>query len=453
MTVKKLIPQFISVVVAAVVLVCIHLIPLGVADGGGQYKLVESLGLGYAGAPSGDYFANWYFAYGDTEVRDTHSAVVHMVRTVQNGFATASLLWVYGALLLAGLWAAVRSAMRGDVFDWVAAALCALVFADIGYTAYLNTLYPDSAALVTFVLAAGLLFGCHRSTPPKPFAVLLCAAASLLFAFCGQLQGWLGVILGVLIARLWTVCGKSPRRYVCAVLGAAVSVTSLAFALTYKPVDYEKNIYNAVFFGVAQNDGVESLGLDPGLNELTGTFFSDSVADAYALKTSFFDKISYRKIIGYYLTHPGKYFRQFNTAVRNAYTLRPGYLGNYANGSGKPGQQTGFFALYSTLKSKFVPNTMVFTILLFLIYLGVLLYIYINEREKRPLVEALIGIVVCAGASLKIPVALTGGFEIGRALFTFNMLFDSMLILAVVAGGRYAVARRAALRERFGTTQ
>ena len=205
--------------------------------------------------------------------------------------------------------------------------------------------------------------------------------------------------------------------------------------------------------GVAKYESVSELGLNPKLDELSGQFYSDGLIERYSLKQEFFDKISYGKITGFYLTHPSAFFGGLNSAVKNAFALRPAYLGNFMEESGMEGEQAKGFSLYSLIKSTFVPNTVVFMMVFFILYFGVLIYLYASEKEKRPLIEIMLGISVSAILCLKLPLILSGEFELGRSLFTFGIFFDLMILLAVVAGGRYMKQRRRLLQEKYGANQ
>ncbi|MDR0406079.1 MAG: hypothetical protein LBH54_04685 [Clostridiales bacterium] len=447
-------PQAAALLTAVVVLIYIFSVPIGVADGGGQYQTVERMGLRYAEPPSDGYFAARYGVSGKPQPRDTRAVITAFAaRYAGDSLDVRRVAAIYGVLFLLGIWLAVKSGERADSLNWAAAVLCALIFTDIGYTAYFNTLYGEGAVLTTFLLAAALLLLCHKRKAAPVYLVAAAVLASTAFAFCGTLQAWAGAVLGLCIARLAAIARNRAERYTAVAGGAAVVLLSVAFALTYQPADYSKNLYHAVFLGTAKHESVARLGLDPALDALKGSFYSAEAAEQYHLDENFYAKINYAKIAGFYLTRPGAFFKELDSAVKNAYTIRPTYLGNYTKERGRDGDLASGFSLYSTLKSKFIPNTMTFTAVFFAIYFGMLLYIYRTEKEKRPIAEVLLGLGAAALLCLKLPAVLTGGYEIGRALFTYNLLFDSMLIASVVAGGRYMAERRGRLRKKYGAEQ
>ncbi len=448
-----MLPQIITMIIAVAALIYILTVPVGVADGGGQYRFLESMGINYLRAPSAEYFTNQFGVFRAAEARDTHSLILSLViDNEKDVFNTSTLAVLFGLILLLGLWLAVSAGKRNDKLDWVLAIMSALVFADIGYLAYFNTLYYESTILTMFVLTMSLVFLTYKKNAPI-YLILLSAASTLAFAFTGTLQAWVGTIFGCVLVRLCTLNGNKLKRALSVISGMAVISVSLSFALTYKPVDYEKNIFHSVFLGVAKYESVSELGLNPKLDELSGQFYSDGLIERYSLKQEFFDKISYGKITGFYLTHPSAFFGGLNSAVKNAFALRPAYLGNFMEESGMEGEQAKGFSLYSLIKSTFVPNTVVFMMVFFILYFGVLIYLYASEKEKRPLIEIMLGISVSAILCLKLPLILSGEFELGRSLFTFGIFFDLMILLAVVAGGRYMKQRRRLLQEKYGANQ
>ncbi len=453
MKIKKHLPLLLSMAAALLVLVYVIAVPIGVADAGGQFKTVEKLGLSYIDQQTPDYFSTQYGVAGNAKVSDTHSLLLSLVTGSKSIFDTRTSAAVLGVLFLLGLLLAVKSGARDDRYDWALAILCVCVFADFAYLSYFTTLYYESTVLVTFLLAVSLLLLCHKVQSVSVWLIVLSATASAAFALCGSIQACVGVILGVLIALLFKKSGCGVCKAVSVVCGLLVAVLSLTFALTYTPVDYQKNIFHAVFLGTAEHESVAALGLDPKLDALKGQFYSDAFVKDYNLNEEFYNKISYGKITAFYLTHPGAFIAEADGAVKNAFSPRAAYLGNFTEQSGKAGEQANAFALYSTLKGTFVPNTFVFVLVFFALYIGLLIYLYVHEKEKRPLLEVIIGLSVSALLCLKLPIIFSGGFEIGRALYMFNILFDTMVVFAVVAGGRYMAQRRKILKDKYGANQ
>jgi hypothetical protein len=451
---NKILPLIIAFFTVAVVLAVILYIPLGVADGGGLYKTLEGLGLNYIGEPSANYFDVQFGVFGKAEINNTSSAIsAAAIGEGREVFDVRSVAIIYIVIFIIGIMLAIKSGLRDDFVNWLLAALCVLVFADIGYTAYFNTFYDEGAILTTYIMSCAFILLCYKKKSAPVYFILPAALFAILFAFCTAIQAWIAIIFGLLIIRLIILCRNKMQKVFCVVAGVAVVCTAVTFALNYKSADYEKDIYNAVFFGTAKYESVSALGLNENLDKLNGVFYSEEISRQYHLEKEFFDKIGYAKIAGFYLKRPGAFVAQLNSAVKNAYSVRPLYLGNYTKDSGKSSEQSNFFSIYSTLKAKFIPNTIVFTAILFIIYFAVLIYIHAVEKAYRFISEFAMGIGVAAIASIVMSFVFTGIFEIGKQLFTYNILFDTIIVFSVVAGARYMLRRRKELQERYGSDQ
>ncbi|MCK9478484.1 MAG: hypothetical protein M0R40_03155 [Firmicutes bacterium] len=441
----------VSFFAAAIVLTFILSVPIGVADGGSLYKTLEGLGLGYQDTPSADYFEVEFNIYDDAKITDTPSAISAIaIDKTAKVFDVRRLAAIYSVLFIFGLLLAIRGGIKNDVFDIPFAALCIFIFADTAYTAYFNTFYSEGAIHTTYIVMCAFIILSYNAKAVVPFLAILSAVFTLVFAFCGTAQAWIAVLFGFLISRLYRLCENKLHKVICIVAGAISVLLAITFAFNYKSEVYEKNIYNAVFFGVAQHESITTLGLNSSLDELCGVFYSDEILNKYNLQNEFYNKISYSKITKFYLTRPMALGSKINTAIKNAYNMRPSYLGNYTKDSIKDKRQAGFFSLYSSFKSKFIPNTAVFAVIFFALYFGVLLYTYLNEKGYRPIIEFAFCLGFAAVLSLIIPIIISGSAEIGKELFLFCLLFDSIVVFSVTAGGRYMYRRKKMLQNKYG---
>ena len=459
MGIKRFLPQMITVVLSLIILICVINIPLGVADGGGQYKTMERLNLYYLNPPTDNYFQTSFgvdLNKQDKPAANTLEYVAKFVIDSKNTLNVKTIGHILSVLLLIGLFIFVRGG-RSDKFIWTNYALSGLlvfIFADLGYLTFFNTLYTEGLTLVLLLISIGLLLYCHNIKNVPIYIAPVLAISTLAFSFIGTLQAIVGAIIGVLIIRTALLCDKKVNKYIIAICGVFVFIFATKFAVGYKPVDYEKNIYNSVFFGVANHESVSTLGLNPKLDELKGKFYTDDIAKSYNLQDEFFGKVNYGKITGFYTTHIGAFLGEFKNVSSNAFFLRSGYLGNFTEGSSaQPKEQAKGFNLYSFLKAKFIPNTTFFIFLMFAIYFAVLIYMYVTEQNRRLILEVFIALGLAAATCIKMPIILSGGFELGRALYMFNILFDLMLISALIAGGRVLLERRENLTKKYGIKQ
>lgn len=427
-------PQIVVLVLCAVMLAVSMMTPV-LVDTEGIYRDVEQMNL----------YKIDDTLYGQNTATNfaplnTHHVLVRLL--TQGGVCNMYVLGaVYCLLLLLGLWLIVKAA--GDSkYAWtnyLLAVLLVFVFTNFSYTGYFKTLYSTPFTAVMLLLWFGIMLYIHSIGNAKWYLSLLAALAALIFAFIGTVNALIGVLLGICILRLTTVSRDKMQKYLSVVLGLAVIIGSVVFTVSYKGADYEKNLYNGVFFGVVRTGSVTELGLDSKLDELKGQFYTDELAEKYDLENTFYPKVSYGKLVGYYATHWGAAYKMVDMAAKNAYF----YLNDQHPG----------YDLYSRAKMIFLPHTLLFYIVLFILYIGILIFLYKTYKERRPILEIFLLAAVMMGIALKIPVFLTGIYEISQSMFTLNLLFDCILVIAVIGGSRVVLERGDAKRKKFGVTQ
>lgn len=345
----------------------------------------------------------------------------------------------YGILTLLGLWLVIK-AYGDNKYGWtnyLLAVLLALVFADFSYAGYFKSLYPSAFSASFMALWFGIFANIYKNGN-KWYKLLLLSAVTLIFGFAGTLNAVISAFMGIVVIRLMSVSKDKILKYLSLGLGLVTVITSVMFAVTYKGADYNRNIYNSVFLGITLNDKVESIGLDPKLNELNGVFYYEDLDEEYDLENTLYSKVSYGTIIKYYATHLKQAFDMVDRSTKNAFfkTYHKAYLG-----------------LYSQLKQMFLPNTMIFIFAFLFVFLGVLIYLYKINKDRRMLLEMFIAVSLTGITSLKLPVFLCGIFELSKSLFMFNLIFDIIFVTILVGGSRVMLEKRDEAKEKFGVTQ
>ena len=427
------IPLVISFSLIFISYMLMALMPLGVADGGSLYKVLERLGLMYGSTPSAEYFSTFYM--------------------FKNGlpFDVRILSFIYFVFLAVAVTTLTRGICRrmDENLNKLFAFLIGIVFADFCYMLYLNTFYREAAIYVYLLLAvAACVIVCKRRIVQAWVIVQFLASVSLL-AFLGYDTAIIAIILSIGFIML---CINSHDGRITGIISGVVALTVAVSALMFiTPTNYKRDLYSSVFLGVAQTESVEKLGLPAELNELKNTFYSEETENKYMLEEKLYSKISYVDIIGFYLENPTSLFNAVKLSAANGFNVRPSYLGNFSHSH--PGAQANYFAGYSFLKNKFVPNTLPFVLFMYVLYFGVLIYIHKTEEDKRRVATSMIMLGIASVFAFLMPFVLSGTLELGRSMFMFNVLFDLMLVLSVIAGTRYMLERRRKIREKFGATQ
>ena len=203
------------------------------------------------------------------------------------------------------------------------------------------------------------------------------------------------------------------------------------------------NIHQAVFFGILRDsDTVErdlaALGLNPEkLSSLAGTTYYDSqgVFDPAGelMREEFFSKISYQKIIGYYLTHPLVFIEKMNVTANNAFTIVQEYVGNFQEGSGKLPNEN-IYGIWSSLKLLF-PNNLIFLLIVAALFLYVIFAGRKGKGHKEKLLtDLLLFIFFIAVFSFVMPYVADGDGDLSKHLFLFSLTFDMLFIACILWG-------------------
>ena len=431
---------------------------IGVADNGDFPRIMGSTGLQYL---TGDY-ADRYFGfvnrqyrvglalpmgggYFSTEIIMVGIAVLLSQALWSTGiFDIRYLAFLYSVIFVAAIFLIVRyNRKRLGAVSWLLAGLLVLVFADIGYISYFNSLYGEAVSLVFLLLTAGS--GMYLVLQGRPrlwmLAVFFLSAAFFTGAKVQNCPaGILAALLGLRFLRLGD--GRLWRRTVLLGITALVAVAFVTYAFVSRDIKV-CNKYQTVFFGILKDspdpaEDLTELGMNPDLAVLAGTnYFMESYpvdirSDDF--KNQLYESVDHFKIAGFYLRHPGRLAEKLGVAAQNAFKLKQGF-GNYEKYEGVEYRQTAdIFGLWSDFKMKALPHSLPFIALFFTGCFSALAFEYIRSRNTRTrLYVELIGFIGAVGLmQLAIPVIGDGEADLSKHLFLFNAAFDGMFIAAAV---------------------
>ncbi len=448
--------EWLTVVVFAVLTMIeiLHPPAIGLANNGDYDRLMALVGLHYQ--PQDTYYYQRYdhyyvptfvmgfFGHGfypssallPIAVAWVINAVLHF-----GTFDTQVLFFIYLVLLCFGLYWIVRGLRQ--CFSYVAAiavgAMSVFVLTEVGYAAYLPTLYSEPSSMVFWVLLLGLT--CRFMLYPHAWwsrrLVWLCAA----FFVTAKVQN--AALVVVVFTGLWGIFYSTykvydKRRFVRLTL---LLVLSAIVVMVLNPPSFiMQNTYDSFFTGlmvvVKPSDHLlRWFHLSGKLAILRNcSYFSvPSLAWQNRLVASgFYRKVSMSGIIWFYLMHPWDLWHGLQISQAAAYVMRPDYLGNFAwiqhKGAGAMAQR---FDLWRSIRSK-LPQNLWFWVMFSLIYVSVCLSFF---RKRSPKVRgvAFMSFMVFFAAFLQFPIPFVGEGqnELVKHLFLYNVLFDSVLITVV----------------------
>lgn len=218
--------------------------------------------------------------------------------------------------------------------------------------------------------------------------------------------------------------------------------------LTYQSSPKELSnvtVFDSFYKGVLASsysidDDLKEFGVDLKYMNLAGnayyTNFGFDVSDNNkAFKKDFYDKVSHKEIITFYLKHPYKLYKAMEISSNNAFDLRPVYLGNFEKiPHVKPKQKSEFFSYYNDLRNHIFPKHFIFLIVYFGCYFIVLLYKWIKTKDllNKVTLEFIASILALAIVQFPISIISEGENELVKHLFLFDGLFDISVLIALL---------------------
>lgn len=453
--------EFIAVIFGASILTFILMVKpiVGIADNGDFSRIMSSTGLGYySDNADGRFFSfiNRLYSineaplklqefYASTEIIFVKLAILLNKLVVNNGtFDIRFLSLLYLTLFLFSIYIVIKyNKQKPAVVNWMLALLLVVVFADIGYVSYFNSLYGEAVSYTFLFLTVSIALYLVKQQN-KSIWVLSGYFLASLFLIGAKVQN-------VPLAVVLILFGFRLRQFRKDRLWKAVIVISSFLLIISSAAIYQStpnrikncNKYQTVFYGILKDSpnpekDLKELGLDPKFAALAGTnYFTANLP--YDIKDpnmdkELYNKISRGKILEFYLKHPVRYMAKLEKTANNAFTIRQEGFGNYEKSENvKPGQMAYSFSLWSSLKKSVLPNSLLFVVLFYVFFFGILIMQHIKTKEAsgKTYIEVFMLIGVIGITQFLVPVLGDGEADLSKHLFLFNVSFDMMLVISL----------------------
>jgi len=427
---------------------------IGLADNGDFSRILGAVGLEHAAGNRDDSYFN-YFAptyrfessgEWDSLVLTSENVLVLCAMAIDRlgsktgVFDVRVLAALHLALFLLAVWLLLGlSANLNLAARVVVPLLLVLVFCDVGYVAYFNSLYTEAASFVFLFLALATAIRLARQ-PASLARLAAWLAASLLFLSAKPQNSLLGILLacyGFWIA--YSLAGR--RRRLLVACSGVLCLASAVHCWSAPKWIMRHYLYNAVFFELLEYSptpraDLQQLGLSPDLEKYKGTnmFSADIPVEEPEFEAAFFDRIGTTKLTLFYLGHPSRLARATRRAVQGAFSLRPSYLGNFEKSCGlAPRAQSQAFQLWSKLRESAAPRSLWF-VAVFLAgnaFAALAVCLKTNSRHLRAVLVLHLVLALMALEQL-LTVAVAGQYELTKHMFLFNLLFDLCLCADLV---------------------
>jgi hypothetical protein len=458
---KILKPEIIAVACAAILIVSMLMTGpiIGVADNGDFYRIMVPSQLAYLTNDDEErYFSYFNSKYSITEKQitsdadfvTTHLIPIKLAITInklflKNGiFDIRFLSSIYMIIFLISIYLLIKSIrLKSKIANWILAFLTVFFFVDVGYIAYFNSLYGEAMSYVFLLLCVGI--GIHISTKDRPriFEFISFFIAAFFFVGAKQQNSPLVILFLIIFARMLTLRKDFIWRTVVIVCSIAI-LSSSVFIYSFISREIRNiNIHQAVFFGILKGSttpekDLEELGINTGFAVLAGkTYFDSNVAfsptDAI-MQSEFFGKITYGRILMFYIKHPLRLYQKMEITARNAFRIRQSYLGNFEKSANKQrGQMASFFGGWSYLKEIGAHNFFALVALFYISFYSIWYTKYketkSNARKLKYEAIAMVGIVGMVQFAL--PYIADGEGDLSKHLFIFDVCFDIMFVASI----------------------
>lgn len=379
-----------SVLVGAFISILILFVPsyLGVAnDGIGNKKMSES-GLKYLESDtesfSNDYFDRVYErTTSDREGVSSHLFCIDIAKamddffTKDNLFDIRFLALIYMIFWLPGMYLVIRAALeRVSYFTegTVLAVLGTIMFSDISYITYFNSLYTEGLIFICLLYVAGGALLLHKEGKRDRLLVVIITTAGVILILSEKRCFLAGIILAVFLfsqIRIFKQMNMKMLCLLCSVILLAGSITGI-----YKCSDeFDENAkFHAMTRGVLlQSTDPEgelaNMKIDHSYTVLTDCSLYDEYPIAEIsnplIQNGFLDKYEDGDIMLFYLRHPGALVSMWDLGVKAAFDLRRSYCSNYEESAGMPAMgKSIFWSAWSTFKERSAPKTIGYVLVL-----------------------------------------------------------------------------------------
>lgn len=268
----------------------------------------------------------------------------------------------------------------------VISAVGLLFFADISYTTYFSSLYPQPLIIIGLMYLAGAAMELQKRSKWTPAWLLLMLFSVLLLCFTQKHCFLTGLWVAVFCILLLRVADNSQTK----VLLPIVSVLSLVIMFTsliFMPSDFDttSRIHSMTRGVLLQSSDPEKALREFDIDGSYALLADVSLYDGNPLTEeenallyeNFLEQYSPTEIGLYYMRHPGSFLSMLDLGIKSSFNLRRDYCGNYEQSTGMPVRaQSVFWSMYNLYKIRSAPKTIG--------YLLILIAAYVLMSGKKP---------------------------------------------------------------------
>lgn len=341
--------------------------------------------------------------------------------------------------------AKLKTKMQKIIFGVISVTM----LCDIGYLTYFNSFFGEALIIVTVVLLVGIGMAYINTESKKKSAIIGIFFFSIAILFVGAkvANTPVGILLAIFSLLLFLLKKDMLNRVIITV-GAIMVVASSIYYFSSAPEWMSKvNNYHTLFFGVLKEsptpaEDLKELGIDEkyvvlkdshaytdhGEHNIYGDIFKEEV----------YNKASYMKVLGFYLTHPIRFIEKLVMSAENSVPIRATYLGNY-----REEEQSirlvfaNRFSLWTNIRALAQGKAFFIIILYVVIFFSINIYtVYKKAKAKdyKAMIFACGALILLAStmAQFVLPVLGNGEADLQKHMLLFTICFDTLLLVGLL---------------------
>ena len=290
------------------------------------------------------------------------------------------LALLYTLLYLPGVYLILKAALecvRNFSEAIVLSVLGALIFSDISYIAYFNSLYSDALFYILLLYMAGNALLLRREGPYQNLYILLLGISCAGFCLVARRGFLAGIVVAFFLLMHLRYILEKRARVLSVVVVCFVLVASILSVFRVNSEFDDTGKYHAMTRGVLLQSSnpaktLENMGISASYSVLA----DDSLYEYYPttqlanplISDVFLNSYTSGDIALFYVRHPGALLSMWDLGVKAAVNLRRDYCGNYERSTGMPPMSKSLLcSAWSIFKMQSAPKTIGYLLVLILI--------------------------------------------------------------------------------------
>lgn len=363
---------------------------LGLGNDSAVLDVMESAGLEYQpeDAQNGNlYFTRQYQVVRHASFDSAHTMLISIARWVDYAFTNDTVFdvrmlgMIYAVLFLPAFYIMIYAALarvHGFTEKVAVVGLGILIFSDISYIAYFNSLYSEGLIYICLLYIFGAAMSLQRQQKNNTRFYVVIVIATTLLSFTRRHCYIVSIVMGV-FCYFQIRLKKTRGDFIKCILFATMLILVGLIGKTWMKDDFDQSDqFHAMTRGVllqASNPvkALGAFGINPSYSMLTDAslYFTYPIArlDDPLIQDGFLNQYSKNDIVLYYSAHPGTAVGMLDLAVKASYQRSRNNCGNYERSVGMPKMAKSIYmSIYSNFKIKSMPRTIGYIVLLIACY-------------------------------------------------------------------------------------